>query len=114
MRSSLLVECLTQGLGGYGRAERADRNGAASILVLAVAPKAFAGEEAFARETDWTIAACRASPPRPGADPVRVPGELALARKRAALQSGLALHPAVGASLTRLATSLALEPPPAL
>jgi L-lactate dehydrogenase len=107
---SLLVECLTQGLGGYGRAEEPKEWGA-SILVLAVAPKAFAGADAFARETDWTIAACRASPPLPGGGPVRIPGELALTRKRESLKAGLVLHPAVQKSLEKLSSSFAVELP---
>ncbi len=110
---SLLVESLTQGLSGYGRAESPAEWGG-SVLVLVLAPKAFAGEEPFVRETNWTIAACRASPPMPGAGPVRIPGELALARKREALRTGLVLHPAVEASLKKLSASLAIALPAAL
>ncbi len=107
---SLLVECLTQGLSGHGRAEQPKEWGA-SILVIAIAPKAFAGEEQFAREANWTIAACRASPPVPGGSPVRIPGELAMARKREALRTGLVLHPEVETSLAKLSASLVIELP---
>jgi hypothetical protein len=42
---------------------------------------------------------------------VRVPGQLALERKRHALESGLKLHPAVEKSIESLASALVLQPP---
>jgi L-lactate dehydrogenase len=107
---AILVECLTQGLGGFGRAEQPTQWGAA-ILVLAAAPGAFAGAHHFIRETNWISAACRASPPVTGGDPVRLPGQLALARKREALKSGVLLYPSIERSLAKLASSLAVNLP---
>jgi L-lactate dehydrogenase len=107
---AILVECLTQGLGGFGRAEQPTQWGAA-ILVLAAAPGAFAGAHHFIRETNWISAACRAAPPVTGGDPVRLPGQLALARKREALKSGVLLHPSVEKSLAKLASALAVKLP---
>ena len=79
----LMIEAMTQGLGGFGRAEQPNAWGA-SVTVMAFDPAAFGGAAAFARETGWLAEACRASAVPPGAAPVRLPGEAALARKRAA------------------------------
>ncbi|MCB1501296.1 MAG: Ldh family oxidoreductase [Bauldia sp.] len=98
----LLVEALTQGLAGYGRAEGPSEWGA-GVLVLAFAPARFAGAEAFRRQTTWLAKAARAAPPRDPAKPVRLPGQLALARKRAAAVDGVPLSPAIVATLAGLA-----------
>jgi L-lactate dehydrogenase len=107
---SLLVECLTQGLSGFGRAEKPSGWGAA-VLVMAIAPQAFGPIEDFEREVNWLISACRASPSRPNADPVRIPGELALRRKANSLDYGISLHPSVIKSLKELAVSRAIDFP---
>ena len=98
---SLLVEALTQGLAGYGRADRPS-NWGAGVLVLAFAPTRFAGAEAFIRETTWTASAAKAAPPIDPARPVRLPGQLAFERKRRAEREGLVLEPAIVASLVAL------------
>jgi len=98
---SLLVEALTQGLAGYGRADKPTDWGA-GVLVLAFAPSRFAGSDAFIRQTAWTGAAALAAPPIDKARPVRLPGQLALERKRRAEADGLALEPAIIASLAAL------------
>jgi L-lactate dehydrogenase len=59
------------------------------------------------------IGRCRAAAPVPGVDSVRIPGENALARKRAALADGVALYPGIYAALEKLAQRFALPPPPA-
>jgi L-lactate dehydrogenase len=109
---SLLVECLTQGLSGFGRADGTQDWGAA-VLVLAFAPQAFGPLPDYDRQVDWLIEACRSSPSRPGAGRVRIPGELALERKAEALDYGVTLHPSVLQSLERTAAyhSLALPSP---
>jgi L-lactate dehydrogenase len=107
---ALLVEALTQGLGGFGRAE-APKDWGASVLVLALAPQAFGPIEDFEREVNWLIEACRGSSPRPKAGGVRLPGETALNRKARSLETGVALHPAVFNSLKVLAESRGLEFP---
>jgi L-lactate dehydrogenase len=98
---SLLVEALTQGLTGYGRADKPTDWGAA-VLVLAFAPSRFAGGDAFVRQTAWTATAARAAAPIDTARPVRLPGQLALARKRRAESEGLALEPAIVTALAAL------------
>jgi LDH2 family malate/lactate/ureidoglycolate dehydrogenase len=91
---ALLIEALTQGLGGFGRAEAPTQWGA-SVFVQVIDPSAFGGSEAFRRETGWLASACRNSPPAPGVDAVRLPGERGLARKRAALAEGVRLYPGI-------------------
>lgn len=90
----LLVETLTQATSGFGRADPPAGWGA-SVWVQVIDPALFAGLGAFTRQTSWLAAACRANPPRPGVSAVRLPGEQGMARKRAALTDGLALHPGI-------------------
>ncbi len=109
----LMIEALTQGLSGFGRAET-PREWGASVTVQVMDPAAFGGRAAFTRETGWLAAACRATPPRPGVERVRLPGESGLARKRQALADGLALYPGIMAKLGELADRYGIEPPAAL
>lgn len=97
---ALVIEGLTQGLSGFGRAEAPTTWGAA-VLVQAWDPALFAGLEAFTRETGWLARGVRATPPRPGVEAVRVPGDQAAARRREALANGLALAPGIAAALER-------------
>lgn len=105
----LLVEALTQGLSGYGRADKPAGWGSATT-VLAIAPSRFAGEDAFLRQMDFTGDLCLAAKPRDPAAPVRLPGQLALQKKRAAEQDGVELHPGISEKLTALATKLGIAP----
>jgi LDH2 family malate/lactate/ureidoglycolate dehydrogenase len=95
---ALMVEALTMGLGGFGRAEPAEGWGA-SVFVQVLDPDAFAGGAAFRRQTAWIADACHASPPRAGVERVRLPGEAALARRRRALAEGVELYPGIMARL---------------
>ena len=107
---ALMVEALTQGLGGFGRAEVPTAWGA-SFVVQALDPEAFAGLEEFTRETAHVARLCKESPPRPGVEAVRLPGEAALARKRRAMAEGVALYPGVMPALEPWARRLEVEPP---
>ncbi len=107
---ALMIEALTQGLGGYGRAD-GEPGWGASVFVQLFDPEAFGGSSAFTRQTGWIAEACRETPPVPGGEPVRLPGERALARRRAALASGLALHPGIMAALLPQAERLGIKPP---
>lgn len=106
----LLVEALTQGLAGFGRADEPSGWGA-SVLVLAFAPPMFAGAEPFERQVDWLAKACRASRPASAPRRVRIPGELALERKAAALRDGVELFPDITQTLRALAERLRRPPP---
>ena len=101
----LLVEALTQGLSGFGRADEPTGWGA-SVLVLAFAPRTFGGADAFVRQMDRLAEGCLGSSPADASHPVRLPGQLALARKRAALREGLELFPDIPPALRALAARL--------
>jgi LDH2 family malate/lactate/ureidoglycolate dehydrogenase len=107
---ALLVEALTQGLGGFGRADSPTGWGA-SVFIQAIDPSAFGGTAAFCRQTGWTAAACRASPPAPGVETVRLPGQRGLERKRWAMTEGIALYPGIMAALAPFAEKLGVTPP---
>jgi LDH2 family malate/lactate/ureidoglycolate dehydrogenase len=87
----LLIEALTGGLAGHGRADPPDGWGATVFMSL-YDPAAFGGTEDFLRQTDWIGGACRENPPRPGFANVRMPGDRGLARKAEQTRDGLALY----------------------
>lgn len=107
---ALLVEALTQGLGGFGRAG-APAGWGASVFVQVLDPAAFGGAAEFRRETGWVADACRATPPAPGVDAVRLPGERGLALRRRGLADGVALYPGVMAALDPYGVKLGVPPP---
>lgn len=85
---ALLVEALSQGLCGFGRADRPTGWGA-SVFVQVFDPALFAGRAAFTRQTTHTADAVRATPPRDPAHPARLPGGQAMAGLRRARAEGL-------------------------
>ena len=106
----LLVEMLTQGLSGYGRADEPSEWGA-SVLVLAIDPEAFGGGAAFLRQSGFIAQACRDAKPLVKDAPVRLPGAAGLARKRRALAEGVALSREIVSSLTELSRRLSIAMP---
>ena len=106
---ALMVEALTQGLGGFGRAD-APTGWGASVFVQVIDPAAFGGGGRFRRQTGWLANACRATPPVPGVDAVRLPGERGLARKRRALAEGVALYPGIMDALAPYAAKFGVTP----
>jgi LDH2 family malate/lactate/ureidoglycolate dehydrogenase len=95
---ALLIEAMTGGLAGHGRADPADGWGATVFLSL-YDPAAFGGPDAFARQMDWLGDACRNNPPRPGTSAVRMPGDRGLSLKREQLRDGIVLHPTIAPAL---------------
>jgi LDH2 family malate/lactate/ureidoglycolate dehydrogenase len=91
---ALLVEALTGGLAGHGRADPPDGWGATVFMSL-YDPAAFGGTTDFLRQTDWLGEACRSNPPRPGFTEVRMPGDRGLARLKVQLGEGISLHPSI-------------------
>lgn len=91
---ALLVEALTGGLAGYGRADRVEGWGA-TVFVQVLDPAAFGGADAFARQTDWIADACRSATPRPGTEGPRLPGARGLALAREQLRDGVVLHASI-------------------
>lgn len=107
---ALVIEALTQGLGGFGRADPPAGWGA-SVFVQVMDPAAFGGAEEFRRQTGWTADACRACPPVPGVDAVRLPGQRGLERKRRALSEGVVLYSGIWAALEPFAARLGIARP---
>ena len=62
---ALLIEALTAGLTGFGRADPSEGWGA-TVFVQVLDPQAFGGRDAFLRQTQWLADACHAATPRPG------------------------------------------------
>jgi len=106
----LLVEALTAGLGGFGRADPAEGWGAAVFLQV-LDPAAFGGQDAFMRQAGWLADAARATPPMPGGLPVRLPGARGLALRRQAMTEGVRLHPSILPALVPWAERLGVAPP---
>ncbi len=91
---ALLVEALTGGLAAHGRADPREGWGA-TVFLQVMNPACFGGAEEFRRQTDHIVASCHATPPRPGFDRVRLPGENGLRRRAEQLAHGVALHPSI-------------------
>ena len=109
----LLVEALTAGLGGFGRADPKEGWGA-SVFLQVIDPARFGGAAAFARETGWLAGAARANPPRPGAGAVRLPGERGLALRARQMAEGVRLYPSIAPALRPWAERLGLAMPAAV
>ena len=108
---ALLVEALTSGLAGHGRAEKPDEWGASVYLEL-IDPDRFAGRDAFRRQMSAMAEACRASATAPGAPPVRLPGHAALERRARQLAHGVELYPTIMDGLAPWARRLDVALPP--
>jgi L-lactate dehydrogenase len=94
----LIVEALTSGLAGHGRADAVERWGA-SFCVGLIDPAGFGGRDAFARQLGWLVEACHANPVRPDADRVWLPGEMELSRRADGMKQGIELDEAIVAAL---------------
>jgi len=106
----LLVEALTAGLAGFGRADPTEGWGG-TVFVQVLDPEAFGGLDAFRRQMDHLVRAARASRPRPGIERVRLPGEAGLRRRREQRAEGVALYPAIMPALEPWARKLGVTPP---
>jgi len=91
---ALLVEALTGGLAGFGRAEPGEGWGA-TIFIQVFDPAFFGGRKDFTRQTEFVADACRENPPRPGFERVRLPGESGLRRREKQLVTGIELYAAI-------------------
>ena len=106
----LLVEALTGGLAGHGRADAAE-GWSGNVFVQVFEPALFGGKEDFLRQTSWLADACRATPPREGFDRVRLPGEAGLARRAEQLKNGVELYPGILPALAPWAAKLGVAMP---
>jgi len=107
---SLLVEALTGGLAGHGRADAREGWGA-TVFLQVIDPQAFAGRDAFTRQTGAVAQQCRASRPAKPGSKVRTPGEHGLATAHAQRESGVLLYPSIMPMLQPWATRLGVAMP---
>ena len=105
---SLLVEALTGGLSGHGRADPKEGWGA-TVFLQVIDPGAFGGREAFVRQTSEVARLSRASKPAKAGQAVRLPGEKGfklLAKQKA---EGVELYPGLMEALRPWAEKLKVE-----
>ena len=95
----LLVEALTGGLAGHGRADP-QSGWPANVFLEIFDPVAFGGQQDFLRQMAYLSAAVQNTPPRQGFDHVRLPGQRGLRRRAEQLAHGVVLHPAIMPALT--------------
>ncbi len=107
---ALLIEAMTAGLTGHGRADPSEGWGA-TVFVQVLDPALFGGRDAFVRQMDWLVSACHRATPRRAETPVRLPGERALARWREQERSGVVLHPSIMPALAAWAGKLDVAMP---
>jgi L-lactate dehydrogenase len=110
---ALLVEALTAGLAGHGRADPHEGWTGTTFLEV-LDPEAFGGLASFERQMDAVVAAARASRTRPGVDRVRLPGERGLAHRRHALEHGVPLYPKILPALEEWAKKYGVAAPAAV
>jgi L-lactate dehydrogenase len=108
-----MVEALTAGLCGSGRADKPTGAGS-PVFIQLIDPEAFAGVAALKREASWLAQACRASKPRPGVAAVRMPGDTANARRQTQLANGVELYPSIIPDLEGWADKFGIAVPRAL
>ncbi|MEF2553711.1 Ldh family oxidoreductase [Aurantimonas sp. A2-1-M11] len=96
----LIVEMLTAGLSGHGRADAPDQWGA-SVFVMVVDPAHHGGRAAFERQTGFMATAARGAAVPDGASAVRLPGERALRLRRQQITDGVVLSDALLARLRK-------------
>jgi len=106
---ALIVEAMTAGLAGHGRADPPVGWGG-TVFVQVLDPEAFGGLAAFRRQMDHMVDVAHRSKPRPGVDRVRLPGEGGMKRRREQQMNGVALYPAIMPALLPWAHKLGVAP----
>ena len=107
---AVLVDALTQGLSGQGRVDK-PQGTTVNIFLQVTDPSAFAGVDAFTRQTQWLVDACHANKPLPGGPKVRLPGEHAMTRQRQSAADGVPLAVGLMESLRPAAIEAGLALP---
>jgi L-lactate dehydrogenase len=106
----LLVEAMTAGLSGHGRADPREGWGG-TVFVQVLDPEAFGGLAAFKRQMDHLVAACHDAKPRAGVSRVRLPGEAGMKRLREQRERGVALYANILPALAPWAAKLGVAVP---
>ena len=107
----LIVEILTAGLAGTGRANPQAASGGTPVFLQVINPEHFSGSAALKAEASWLADACRKSRPRPGQAAVRMPGDTANALRTKQVQGGVTLHPSIMPELAKWAQKLNVTVP---
>jgi L-lactate dehydrogenase len=107
---ALMIEALSQGLSGHGRADAPARWGG-NVFLQVIDPAFFAGRDAFIEQTDHLSRQCRANRPIDPARPVRMPGDQAARLEQQARAQGIAYAPAAWEALAGWARRLGVELP---
>lgn len=95
---ALMIEALTGGLAGFGRADPRQGWGA-TVNITLYDIESFAGNKDFLRQMDEIATQCIDNPPRSGISAVRLPGQAGQAKRTNQLRSGVRLHPDIAKSL---------------
>ena len=107
---ALLVESLTAGLAGRGRADPKEGWGATVHMTL-YHIDSFSGQTEFLRQMDHVAQMCRTNRPIDSNRPVRMPGDQGHRRFREQSQHGIVLHPSIWPQLEPLSQKLGLPLP---
>ena len=107
---ALLIEALTAGLAGHGRADPPEGWGG-TVFVQVLDPAAFGGLAGFKKQMDHVAAAAHASKPREGTSRVRLPGEAGMARLKEQRENGVLLYPTIMPALLPWAQKLGVPMP---
>ena len=107
---ALLVEALTGGLAGHGRADPPE-GWSANVFLQILDPARFGGMAPFVRETGHHVSRSRAAKPVSGGARVRVPGESGLLRREKQISEGVDLHPGILPALQPWSGRLAVPMP---
>nr|WP_321463906.1 Ldh family oxidoreductase [uncultured Cohaesibacter sp.] len=108
----IVVEALTHGLSGNGRALQ-PKGWENNVFLQVIDPEAFAGQNHFATETGFLGQQIRSCPPVDIARPVRVPGERALTLRAQRLRDGVPLSDDILSGLYPWAEKFNLQLPEA-
>jgi LDH2 family malate/lactate/ureidoglycolate dehydrogenase len=107
---SLLVEALTGGLAGHGRADPREGWGA-TVFVQVIDPNAFSGIDDFNKQMGAVAQQCHASKRAQPGKAVRTPGERGLELARQQRAKGVDLYPSVMPMLAPWAQKLGVAMP---
>lgn len=106
----LLVEMLTSGLGGHGRADSPTEWGA-SVFLQIIDPEGFGGLKNFKRQGQFLAEANLASKPIDPDNPVRLPGHRAMHLRDKQKKEGVVLNHSIVQSLEKWSEKLGVKMP---